>query len=217
MVKDRLSEDAIEYFYTKFMRAAPTGMMTPALFKKYIDDTGVYKDRQVQLALQRKERGGNSSNFFKFTKSKEEGSGSDSSEDEEDAALQSIGGDGYLHLFRGYDIDGDGIITFKEFLIYHLAVLYNTEELFTVIFNSFDEDGDGYLSLGDIQSVITASTRYVGDYDVRDREVRRVILEEARRLIGFLDIRKEGKVHMEDMRLVVQRYPQVLEKMKNLM
>lgn len=126
-------------------------------------------------------------------------------------------GELYPHLFRGYDLDGDGTITFKEFLIYHLAVIHSTEELVYIIFNTFDEDQDGFLSLGDLKAVITASTRYVSDYDVRDREVNRVIDEEARRLMAFLDIRQQGRVQRDDMRLIAQKYPQVLEKMKNLM
>lgn len=129
----------------------------------------------------------------------------------------SVNDDLYIQLFRGFDLKGDGVITFKEFLLYHLAVIYNTEELFYIVFNTYDQDGDGYLSLSDIRSTITISTRYLGDVDINDYDVQRVIEEEANRLFAFLDIRKDGYIQREDMRLITQKYPQVLEKMKCLM
>lgn len=205
VVKDRMSEEAIAFLYMKFSSAAPDGYMTPLLFKRYIDSTGVYKHRKVDaLATVPTPNKGRKGDSVEGKEDVEGGSGVSAS-------------DCYLHLFRGYDLDGDGLITFKEFLIYHLAMLYSTEELFYIIFNAYDGDQDGYLSLGDIKGVIVASTRYVGDYDVRDREVQRVIDEEARRLFGFLDIRRQGRVQRDDMALISQKYPQVLEKMKNLM
>lgn len=217
VVKDRLSEEAIAFLHARFMKAAPNGVMTPVLFKQYIESVDVYKDRKIR----EEERKRHQSGMFDRT-------GSDATKQkkkgDKTAATAAVtateaedGSDYYRHLFRGYDLDNDGVITFKKFLIYHVAIVYSTEDLFYVVFNTYDEDGDGCLSLGDIKSVITAATRYVGDYDIQDREVRRVIDEEARRLMGFLDIRKQGYVQMEDMRLITQKYPQVLEKMKCLM
>lgn len=55
--------------------------------------------------------------------------------------------------------------------------------------------------------MIEAATRYVGDYDVTNLEVQRVITDEARRLMAFLDIRKEGLIRMDDMKLITQKYP----------
>lgn len=216
VVKDRLSEEAIAFLHTRFLKAAPNGVMTPVLFKQYIESVDVYKDRKIREEERKRHQ---PSLFDKL--GNEKGKGGKKEEEKRKAAAASAvdedGSDYYRHLFRGYDLDNDGVITFKKFLIYHVAVVYSTEDLFYVIFNTYDEDGDGCLSLGDIKSVITAATRYVGDYDIHDREVRRVIDEEARRLMGFLDIRKQGYVQMEDMRLITQKYPQVLEKMKYLM
>lgn len=209
VVKDRMDEEAIAFLYMKFTAAAPDGNMTPLQFKKYIDSTGVYKNRKIEAMM--------SATAAKAKKVHQLSSDEDEAAGGDDGVVDASAIDCYPHLFRGYDLDGDGIITFKEFLIYHLAILYSTEELFYIIFNAYDADQDGYLSLGDLKGVISASTRYVGDYDVRDREVLRVIDEEARRLMAFLDIRKQGRVQREDMRLIVQKYPQVLEKMKNLM
>lgn len=215
VVKDRIPEDAVQFLYTKFMTAAPDGVMTPALFKRYIESTGVFKSKKIteQMGSQYRQHMLESPAVLMSQGHRS----SKTSGGERVEGAEAAMGDDYVHLFRGYDLDGDGVITFKEYLVYHLAIMYSTEELFYVIFASYDDNGDGYLCVNDIRAVITAATRYVGDYDVRDREVQRVIDEEARRLVGFLDIRQQGLIEKEDMRLVVQKYPQVLDKMKNLM
>lgn len=217
LVKDRLSDEAIEFLYLKFSKAAPSGLMTPELFRRYMDETSVYKFKDI-IAMQQEDR------QRQATRNKLFGASAGLSRKVAADTAAAARGEAvmeesnyYPHLFRAFDLDSDGIITFKEYLIFHLAFIYSTEELFYVIFNAYDEDGDGFLSLGDIKSTITAATRYVGDLDVRDREVVRVIDEEARRLMGFLDIRKQGYVRRRDMRLITQKHPEVLEKMKNLM
>ncbi|KAG5503716.1 hypothetical protein JIQ42_05939 [Leishmania sp. Namibia] len=220
VVKDRISEEAIGFLHTRFMKAAPSGVMTPLLFKKYIESVGVFKNREIREEQRRRWQG---SIFDRLgpgrhrEKKQPAAAAAGVHEGDDRDAAHDDGSDYYSHLFRGYDIDNEGVVTFKKFLIYHVAVVYSTEDLLYVVFNTYDEDGDGFLSMADIKAVITEATRYVGDYDVSDREVRRVIDEEARRLMGFLDIRKEGYVQMEDMRLITQKYPQVLEKMKCLM
>ncbi|KAK7197297.1 EF-hand domain/EF-hand domain pair [Novymonas esmeraldas] len=220
-VKDRLSEEAVAFLHTRFTKAAgPAGVMGPLQFQQYMESVEVFKDRKISAEQRRRQRragGGGGSGVagaFGFTRHHADAADDAAAEEEVEEEDSS---DYYRHLFRGYDLDNAGVITFKKFLIYHVAIVYSTEDLFHVIFNTYDEDGDGFLSLTDIKSVITAATRYVGDCDVNDREVRRVIDEEARRLMGFLDIRKQGCVQREDMRLITQKYPQILEKMKCLM
>ncbi|ORC92737.1 calcium-binding protein CML [Trypanosoma theileri] len=205
LVKSRFSEEAIEFLYIKFHKAAPDGLMTPIQFKRYIDSTGVYKNYK-RTHLTTSSGGYNNSNggYNDHTASRM-------------TSIQVVDQEMYLHLFRGYDRDCDGVISFREFLLYHLAVMYSTEELFVVVFNAYDDDQDGYLSHNDIYNTITAATRYVGDCDVEDREVKRVINEETQRLMYFLDVRKDGRIRRDDMRLITQKHPEVLEKMKNLM
>ncbi|RNF05336.1 calcium-binding protein CML [Trypanosoma rangeli] len=206
LVKDRFSEEAIEFLYAKFHKAAPEGAMTPVEFKRYIDSTDVYKNyRQTHLTAP----------LLGGIKSASGIGGGNAAVKK--TSRNVVDREMYLHLFRAYDRDCDGVISFREFLLYHLAVMYSTEELFVVVFNAYDDDQDGYLSLADIISTITAATRYVGDCDVEDQEVQRVIEEEAQRLMFFLDVRKDGRIRRDDMRLITQKHPEVLEKMKNLM
>nr|CCC94296.1 unnamed protein product [Trypanosoma congolense IL3000] len=200
LVKGRFSDGAIEFLFFKFHRAAPSGIMTPVEFKHYIETTGVFKTY--------KHTHSRASVHHSIRNSIEQGD--EWRETVSDSEM-------YQHLFRGYDRDRDGVISFSEFLLYHLAVIYSTEELFVVVFNAYDADQDGLLSMNDIVNTITAATKYVGDCDIDDPEVRRVINEEAQRLLMFLDVRKDGHIRPEDMRLITQKHPEVLEKMKNLM
>eukprot|EP00744_Colponema_vietnamica_P005825 GILI01008489.1.p1 GENE.GILI01008489.1~~GILI01008489.1.p1 ORF type:complete len:189 (+),score=47.29 GILI01008489.1:59-625(+) len=122
----------------------------------------------------------------------------------------------YDQLFRGYDRDGDGTITFKEYLLYHLGIVFSTEELFDVVFAMYDVDGDGNITKDEMLQVITNSTRWMGDCDVESREVQSVIHQEINRVFDFADQNHDGKINKEELRAVSRRHPEVLEKLKNL-
>ena len=122
----------------------------------------------------------------------------------------------YEQLFRGYDRDRDGTITFKEYLMYHLGIVFSTEELFDIIFAMYDVDADGFVTREEMVQVITNSTRWMGDCDVESKEVQKVILGEVDRIIGFADLDKDGKISKEELRSASLKHPEVLEKLKNL-
>lgn len=122
----------------------------------------------------------------------------------------------YAQLFRGYDRDGDGTITFKEYLLYHLGIVFSTEELFDIVFAMYDVDGDGMITRDEMAQVITNSTRWMGDCDVESKEVQRVIAGEVDRIIRFVDLDKDDKISKDEMKAATLKHPEVLEKLKNL-
>eukprot|EP00758_Cryptobia_borreli_P013356 Tbor_TRINITY_DN5825_c2_g5::TRINITY_DN5825_c2_g5_i1::g.6684::m.6684 len=122
----------------------------------------------------------------------------------------------YDQVFRGYDRDGDGTISFKEYLLYHLGIVFSTEELFDIVFAMYDVDGDNYITKEEMLQVITNSTRWMGDCDVEAVDVQLVMHQEVHRLFQFVDQSKEGRISKEDLRGVSLRHPEVLEKLKNL-
>lgn len=122
------------------------------------------------------------------------------------------------HLFRAFDVDRNGLISFSDFLTFHVDVGFNAQEhLPAILFHAYDADGDGFITLRDIFTVISFSSGCVGDLDLNNREVVSVIQQEALRLMAFLDIHRTGRVTEGLFRCVVQRYPEVMEKLKYLM
>lgn len=122
----------------------------------------------------------------------------------------------YEQIFRGYDRDKNGSITFKEYLLYHLGIVYSTEELFDILFAMYDVDENGYISKDEMNQVITNATRWMGDCDVESREVQETIADEVRRILAFCDLDRDGKISKDELRVVSQKHPEILEKLKNL-
>ena len=122
----------------------------------------------------------------------------------------------YEQLFRGYDRDQSGTITFKEYLMYHLGIVYSTEELFDIVFAMYDADNNGFITKEEMAQVITNATRWMGDCDVESSEVQKVIADEVKRIFAFVDVDRDGLVSREELRTASQKHPEVLEKLKNL-
>ena len=122
----------------------------------------------------------------------------------------------YAQMFRAYDRDRDGIITFKDFLTYHLGVVYGAEELFDIIFATYDANGDGYLTADEMVRAVTNTTRWMGECDAESEEVQAHIAAEVERLIAFVDRDGDKRIGREELLEVSRRHPEVLEKLKNL-
>jgi len=122
----------------------------------------------------------------------------------------------YAQIFRGYDRDQDGLITFKEYLLYQLGTIYNTEELLDIVFATYDQDRNGLINREEMILVITNATRWVGDCDVEAKDVQAAILDEVKRLLAFIDVDRDGSISREELRVASVKHPEVLEKMKNL-
>jgi Ca2+-binding EF-hand superfamily protein len=122
----------------------------------------------------------------------------------------------YEQLFRGYDRDGDKSITFKEYLQYHLGIVFSTEELFDIIFAMYDVDGDEFITKDEMTVVITNSTRWMGHCDVESRDVRDAIDATVDQIIKVADRDGDKKLSKTELRAASQKHPEILEKLKNL-
>jgi Ca2+-binding EF-hand superfamily protein len=122
----------------------------------------------------------------------------------------------YDQLFRGYDRDGDKTITFKEYLLYHLGIVFSTEELFDIIFAMYDCDGNGIITHEEMVQVVTNSTRWMGHCDVESKEVQIVIAQTVDQIILVADYDKDGRLGRDELRKASMKHPEILEKLKNL-
>jgi Ca2+-binding EF-hand superfamily protein len=122
----------------------------------------------------------------------------------------------YEQLFRGYDRDGDKNITFKEYLQYHLGIVFSTEELFDIIFAMYDVDGDGFITRDEMTTVITNSTRWMGHCDVESKDVRAAIEATVEQIIKVADRDGDRKLSKTELRAASLKHPEILEKLKNL-
>eukprot|EP00992_Anisonema_acinus_P015296 TRINITY_DN9692_c0_g1_i4.p1 TRINITY_DN9692_c0_g1~~TRINITY_DN9692_c0_g1_i4.p1 ORF type:complete len:189 (+),score=56.80 TRINITY_DN9692_c0_g1_i4:75-641(+) len=122
----------------------------------------------------------------------------------------------YDQLFRGYDRDHDGTITFKEYLQYHLGIVFSTEELFDIVFSMYDADNNGYIGREELVEVVTNSTRWMGDCDVESKDVQDLIQAEVDKIVGFCDVNKDGQISKEELIAAAEKHPEILEKLKNL-
>lgn len=131
----------------------------------------------------------------------------------------------YEQLFRGYDRDQDKIISFEDFLKYHVAVIFSTPDLVDVVFDMYDEDGSGEMEDWELEEVVTNSTRlmwgkqYKDDpkrYDVHSEEVQNLVRAEVAKIINFVDEDNDGTISREEMTLATAEHPELLEKLKNL-
>jgi len=181
IIKGRFDEKEITHMHTVFHKAAPSGRMKPADFKRYLEDLEVFKRVDPHET--------------------------------------------YDHLFRGYDRDGNGEIDFKEYLLFHSAILYSTEELLDLVFRTYDRNRTGFINQNDLVTVLTNSTRWMGDFDVENKVVQDMIKAEVERIMNFVYANqsvqaepvKYNQIAKEELRLVSMDHPEILEKLKNLM
>eukprot|EP01027_Heterolobosea_sp_BB2_P025296 GEZU01038818.1.p1 GENE.GEZU01038818.1~~GEZU01038818.1.p1 ORF type:complete len:184 (+),score=66.86 GEZU01038818.1:175-726(+) len=114
------------------------------------------------------------------------------------------------HLFRGMDRNGDGTITFSEYLQYH-AVYHSADipELVEIVFSMYDQDGDGYVSKEEMIECITNCTRLKG-VDVDTDENRALISGRVQKLLEIADENKDGFLTKDEILAAVKRDPGVL-------
>eukprot|EP00754_Rhynchopus_humris_P021359 Rhum_TRINITY_DN14744_c12_g10::Rhum_TRINITY_DN14744_c12_g10_i1::g.114269::m.114269/K19932/NCS1; neuronal calcium sensor 1 len=122
----------------------------------------------------------------------------------------------YDQLFRGYDRDRDGTISFKEYLQYHLGIVFSTEELFDIVFSMYDADNNGYITREELEEVVTNSTRWMGDCDVEDKEVQDLVRAEVDKIVSFVDTNRDGQISKEELTQASEKHPELLERLKNL-
>lgn len=124
--------------------------------------------------------------------------------------------DEYEQLFRAFDADCDGVITFHEYLRYHYGMVFGGEPLVELIFAMYDVNRDQSVTRAEMVTVITASTKWIGDCDVEAPEVKRAIQLGVDRVLGTIDTDSKGYFSKDELRAAYMVRPEVLDDLKIL-
>ena len=126
-------------------------------------------------------------------------------------------GESFAHLFRGYDSDRDGRITFEEFLDFHVTVLHPTpDKLLDLVMRLYDADGTGKLTHRGMVEVITSSTHWLGYCDVEAKEVVQAIEQTVTQIVRCADIDRDGMLSRDDLEEAGAHIPDLLRKLLEL-
>ena len=99
------------------------------------------------------------------------------------------------HVFRMYDSDKDGFIDFTEFmLVFHIMSDGTVEEVLTKIFRVFDVNGDGVISIKEMNKLIKDM------YGLLKTEDPNIAAKDmiAKTAFAEMDKNKDGKVTKEE-------------------
>lgn len=100
------------------------------------------------------------------------------------------------YVFNVFDIDKNGVITFKEFI---LAISITTrgtvEEKLNWAFSLYDFDSDGYVTREEMLDIVSAIHRMHGKGDTAERDAAQ---DKVDRLFTKLDSDNDGKLSREE-------------------
>ncbi|KAL0477484.1 hypothetical protein AKO1_008209 [Acrasis kona] len=118
------------------------------------------------------------------------------------------------HLFRSYDRDRSGSISFEEFILY-LSITAPTqtdqdpEKIIEVTFLLYDADGDGHLSRTELEAGMKDTFRLLG-HDVDSDKFQKIIEQRVNQLIDIADVNGDGNLTLEEIQVAVKKNPKLL-------
>lgn len=118
------------------------------------------------------------------------------------------------HLFRSYDRDRSGKISFDEFILY-LSITAPTqkeqdpEKIIEVTFLLYDEDGSGSLTAVELEKGMKDTFRLLG-HDVDTEKFQSIIHQRVKKLMEAADGNGDGSLTLEEVKAAVKKQPKLL-------
>eukprot|EP00689_Sawyeria_marylandensis_P002391 EC823717.1.p1 GENE.EC823717.1~~EC823717.1.p1 ORF type:complete len:195 (-),score=81.76 EC823717.1:47-631(-) len=118
------------------------------------------------------------------------------------------------HLFRSYDRNRDGKISFEEFIIYLSITAPSTNEqdqdkLIEVTFQLYDIDGDGFLTKKELIQGMRDTFKLLG-HDVDSEKISKLIEKRVDTLVKLADENNDGQITLVEIKQAVKKDPKIL-------
>ena len=97
------------------------------------------------------------------------------------------------HVFRQFDLNGDGIIDFREFVIWlSVTIPSTTEDRLKRAFALYDIDGNGFVSKQEMTNIVQSIHKMVGIVD--ESNAKRCVDD----IFGRMDVNIDGKLSISE-------------------
>ena len=118
------------------------------------------------------------------------------------------------HLFRSYDRDRSGSISFEEFILY-LSITAPTQKdqdpskIIEVTFLLYDADGDGYLTEEELIQGMKDTFKLLG-HNTDTEKFKKIIKQRVTQLVELADTNGDGQITLEEIQEAVKKNPKLL-------
>jgi Ca2+-binding EF-hand superfamily protein len=118
------------------------------------------------------------------------------------------------HLFRSYDRDRSGTISFEEFILY-LSITAPTQKeqdpakIIEVTFLLYDADGDGYLTEEELIQGMKDTFKLLG-HNTETEKFKKIIKTRVQQLVELADANGDGQITLAEIQEAVKKNPKLL-------
>lgn len=125
--------------------------------------------------------------------------------------------EGVMHdiLFKAFDQDKDGVVSFKDFVSVLSVIQKGTpDEKLELAFKIYDIDGDGFLSHEDIQTIVNAIFDLLGPVTTHSGKKYDVPSQLVDDFFDEMDLSGNGKISLEEYKEGATKHPDIFQALR---